>query len=124
MPIDTIVEIHDVTARMSIHAVAGRLVKALGPTLVATLAGVKDAKIPYKWAKADGPTPRAAAQQRLTAAHRVWVLLSAGENEHVARGWFIGCNPRLAEKTPVMALRDGQIKDVIDAATAFVEGTD
>ena len=96
----------------------------LGPTLVAVLANASDRKVPHRWAKADGPEPRDESQRRLLQAHRVWKLISAAEDQSVARAWFVGANPRLDEEAPVMALREGRLREVMSAAEAFVEGTD
>lgn len=121
---DIFVDTHEETTRLDIHEVARRLVSHLGPTLVATLANVKDRKLPHKWATADGPEPRHDAETRLLAAHRLWTTISSAENDSVARSWFIGSNPRLDEVSPVMAIREGNIPDVMAAAKAFIEGTD
>src|SRR4051794_10938759 len=95
---DTHNETHARTTKLDIHELARQLVSHLGPTLVATLAGVKDRKLPHKWAKVDGPEPRADATSRLLAAHRIWTDLSTAESDGVARNWFVGANPRLGEE--------------------------
>lgn len=115
---------HIETTRLDVHEVSRRLVGHLGATLVAALAGVRDRKLPYRWALADGPTPRDEAAVRLFAAQRVWKLLSNAESDAIARAWFIGANPRLGEVQPVIALREGRFAEVMAAATAFLDGTD
>lgn len=115
---------HTDAIRTGIPELVRQLNTHLGPTLVATLAGIRDRKLPHKWAKADGPTPRDEALERLQMAHRVWGLIAAAENESIARAWFIGRDPRLDETAPVMALREGQIAEVWHAAKAFVDGAD
>jgi hypothetical protein len=87
------------------------------------LADVRDSKLPYRWAKADGPTPNAEAQKRLYAAHRAWLQLSDADSDHVARAWFFGANPLLDEEAPIMVLRRGDTRLVQQAAEAFVSGT-
>jgi hypothetical protein len=124
MSTDIINRTHTDTTRLSIHEVVRRLIGHLGPTLVATLANVRDRKLPHKWAQADGPTPRDEASTRLYAAHRIWSALSASESDHVARAWFIGANPRLDEQQPVFALREGRISETMSALQAFLDGTD
>lgn len=124
MPVDISVEAHEQSTKLDIHEVVRRLNSHLGPTLVATLAGAKDPKAPHRWAKIDGAEPRTPAQQRLRAAHRIWIMISSAENDHIARAWFIGANPRLREEAPIMALRDGKVPSVLAAAKAFAEGTD
>ncbi len=115
---------HGITTRMEVHKLIEQLVKHLGPTLVALLADVKDRKLPNKWAKLEGPTPRDESLRRLQAAHRSWVMIATAEGDHVARAWFIGANPRLEEQPPVVCLRDGRDADVLAAAKAFVDGVD
>jgi hypothetical protein len=122
--IGTVSDSHAETTRLDIHEVARRLNSHLGATLVAILAGVKDPKLPHKWAKVDGTVPRAESYRRLLAAHRVWSDISNAESDSTARSWFIGANPRLGEVSPILALREGRDEDVLAAAKAFVEGTD
>ena len=112
------------TTKMDTHELVRRLNSHLGPTLVATLAGGRDRKMPHRWAKPDGPMPRDEAIARLTMAHRVWQKVAGAESDSVARTWFIGANPRLGEVAPVMKLREGELGDVWNAAVAFVRGTD
>src|SRR5690606_30464490 len=120
----TITGTHAETTRMDIHEVARQLVANLGPTLVATLANVKDRKLPNRWAKADGTTPRPENEARLRTAHRAWSAISLAEGPSIARSWFIGANPRLQETAPMFALRDDRHAEVLAAAAAFAEGTE
>lgn len=115
---------HTKTVRLRPAELARQLVAHLGPTLVAVLAGVRDRKLPHKWANEGGPTPRAEALQRLQVAHRAWIAVATAEGEDVARAWFIGANPRIDEVPPYVAIRDGKFNKVIAAAAAFVDGTD
>jgi hypothetical protein len=112
---------HRDIVRLDVHELARRLVMHLGPTLVATLAGVKSRQMPHRWAQPDGPMPSPDAHSRLMAAQRVWDIVSSAEGDDVARAWLIGANPRLDEQAPVLALRDGKIKEVMNAAIAFTE---
>jgi hypothetical protein len=110
--------------RLAPAELARQLVQHLGPTLVAVLAGVRDRKLPHKWATEGGPTPRPEALQRLQVAHRAWVAVASSEGDDVARAWFIGANPRLDEVPPYEAIRDGEFRKAMAAAAAFVDGTD
>lgn len=112
---------HAETARLDIHELVRQLNSHLGPTLVAVAAGVKDRKLPNKWAKADGPQPGAERYARLLYTHRTWSLVSAAEGDHVARAWFIGANPLLDEITPIEAIRNDLRREVSAAASAFIE---
>ncbi|MCT2028644.1 hypothetical protein M3D00_00485 [Dietzia cinnamea] len=122
--VDSTILAHTETMRLSSAELARQLVQHLGATVVAVLAGVRDKKLPYKWASDGGPVPRDGALQRLQVAHRAWVAVATAEGADIARAWFIGANPRLEEQPPFMALADGKFKPVMSAAAAFVDGTD
>ena len=121
MSIPTVAGAHGGTLRMSIHDVTRQLNAGLGPTLVAALTGSRDRKLPIRWARADGPEPGPDFRRRLLLAHRVWAQIAPQETEHVARAWFIGANPFLDEDTPLTAIREDRARQVVAAATAFVE---
>jgi hypothetical protein len=112
---------HTRSLKLDIREVARRLNSSLGGTLVASLAGSKDAKLPYRWAKVDGPTPKNEAMRRLQFAYEQWTLLSEAEGEHVARAWFIGANPWLEYDTPVTAIREDRFRDAGKAAQAVID---
>jgi hypothetical protein len=119
---DLVTQAYAETLQLDIHQLVARMNGHLGATAVAALAGVRDSKLPYRWAKADGPTPNAEATKRLHAAHRVWLQLSDAESDHVARAWFVGANPLLDEESPIVVLRRGDIRLVQQAAQAFANG--
>lgn len=98
-----------------------RLIAALGPTLVAALAGSKDRKAPLEWAKFDGSQPDPEALPRLVCAYETWRKVAEAEGEQVARVWFIGCNPWLGDSTPVTAIREDRLKKVDYAAQAMAD---
>jgi hypothetical protein len=123
MPNDVIAEAHAGTMKLGLREVVERLNRHLGATLVATLAGVKDPKLPYRWAREGSGDPNQQAANRLRAAHRVWVTIADAESDHVARAWFVGENPYLGEQAPVLALREGRIRETLLAAQAFLGGT-
>ncbi len=111
---------HQRATKLGLRETVRRLNTGLGATLVAALAGAKDTKLPHKWAKENGPQPRAEAMQRLTFAYTQWLLVEAAEGELVARVWFIGANPWLEHDTPIDAIREGRYKEVAAAARALV----
>ncbi|TFD80568.1 hypothetical protein E3T54_03140 [Cryobacterium sp. Sr8] len=112
---------HTRMIKLDIREITRRLNGTLGGTLVASLSGSKDAKLPYRWAKADGPAPKNEAMRRLQFAYEQWTMLAAAEGEHVARAWFIGANPWLGYDTPVTAIREDRFKDVATAAQAVID---
>lgn len=115
MATTTDVGTHAETIKMDIDQIAHNLINHLGPTLVALLANVKDRKLPYRWARREG-RPTAESTRRLIAAHRAWLQVSAADSDHVARLWFVGENPLLDEVSPIEALREGRITDVLRAS--------
>ncbi len=121
---DLLVASHEETLRLDIHEVARRMVSHLGGTAVSYLGGAKDSKQSYAWSRAEGRQPGRPVRQRLLAAHRIWSMISDSESDYVARNWFVAANPRLGEQDPLTALREGDLKEVLAAAAAFVDGTD
>lgn len=120
MTVDIAAAAHAETMRLDIHEVVRRLNSHMGATMVAALAGSRDSKLPYKWAKST--VPNAEAQQRLRFAHRIWKILADAESDHVARTWLRGTNPVLGEVSPVIAIREGRFAAVAGAADSFVSG--
>lgn len=112
---------HTRSLKLDVREITRRLNASLGGTLVASLAGSKDAKLPYRWAKVDGPTPKNEAVRRLQFAYEQWTTLAEAEGEHVARAWFIGANPWLEYDTPVTAIREDRFKDAGRAAQAVLD---
>lgn len=108
------------TARMDFHVMVDELNKALGATLVTSLAGYTDRSNAYKWAKVGNPEPKAEAVTRLRFAHTMLDYLIDNESIHVARAWFMGANPWLDYDTPIDAIRDDRRKQVASAAEALV----
>lgn len=58
--------------------------------------------------------------QRQTAA-TVFKLIAATESADIARAWLIGENPRLGDRAPLLAIRDGQADAVLCAARCYIE---
>lgn len=119
MSTTTIADEFVATTRMDVHELVRRLNAALGPTLVAAVAGSKDPKAPIRWAKHDGGTPRPEFESRLRTAHRALKLVADAEDVHVARAWFIAANPLLDETTPITAIREGHHREALRAAAAL-----
>ncbi|HEV7950319.1 MAG TPA: hypothetical protein VGP24_11190, partial [Glaciihabitans sp.] len=109
------------TIKLDIREITRRLNGSLGGTLVASLAGSKDSKLSYKWAKADGPAPKNEAMRRLQFAYEQWTTLVEAEGEHVARAWFIGANPWLGYDTPITAIREDRFREAGKAAQAVID---
>jgi len=104
-----------------VRAVATHLVARLGPTLIAALSGSSNRRISYDWAQGKGLGPGDPAVPRLLLAQRVWDVVSDAEGDNVARLWFIGANPWLGDVTPIGAIRELRVDEVMNAARAMAE---
>lgn len=109
--------------RMNLHDLVQELNENVGATVVQTMAGVRDRTSPYKWAKPDGPEPRAEVEARLRLGYRVWKTLQSADGPSVALAWLMGSNPRLDEDVPVACIQQQRTREVIGAAEAFVNDT-
>jgi hypothetical protein len=114
-------EAHERSVSMDISAVAGYLQEVLGQKLVAYMTGIRDAKGVGQWARG-AQVPRLEAEKHLRAAYQILHLLLGSDSPHVARAWFIGMNPQLDDESPADAIREGQLRDALLAAQAFVSG--
>lgn len=108
---------------MNFHDLVRELNENVGATVVQTMAGVRDRTSPYKWAKPDGPEPRAEVDARLRLGYRVWKTLKSADGPSVALAWLMGSNPRLDEEVPVLCIQQQRTREVIGAAEAFVNDT-
>lgn len=112
---------HQQSVTFAISDVARFLQETLGQKLTAYMAGVADPKRVGHWVKG-AQEPRVEAEQRLRAAFQIFHLIQSVDSAHVVRAWFIGMNPQLDDASPAQAIRDGQLKETIAAARAFVAG--
>ena len=48
--------------------------------------------------------------------------LLAEESPHTVRAWFLGLNPQLDDESPAQSIREGDFRDVLVAAKAFLAG--
>lgn len=104
---------------VDIPEIVRQLNGALGPTLVAALAGSNAPGESRKWARIGRPGPGPEAQRRLRLAHHAWTAVSAVEGENVARLWFTGVNPWLGGVSPVEAIATVRTKAVMAAVAAM-----
>jgi len=112
--------------RQSVQAspaeVAGYLQELLSRRLVAYIAGVKDAKTVTRWASGDVENVRFENERRLRSAYEIAQLLVRFDSSRVVKAWFIGLNPQLGDASPAEAIHDGNLKEAMSAARAFVAG--
>ena len=112
--------------RQSVHAsaaeVAGYLQELLSRRLVAYVTGVKDAKTVTRWASGEVENVREENEKRLRTAYEIAQLLVRFDSPRVVKAWFIGLNPQLDDVSPAEAIHDGDLKEAMSAARAFVAG--
>lgn len=112
-------EAHRKSVESNIADVVGYLQEVLGQKLVAYIAGVSDPRTVARWAASER-SPRAEREQRLRCAYQTFQLLLAEESPHTARTWFLGLNPQLDDQSPVQSIREGNLRDVLVTAKAFL----
>lgn len=112
--------------RQSVHAstteVSSYLQELLSRRLVAYIAGVKDAKTVTRWASGEVENVREENEKRLRTAYEIAQLLVRFDSPRVVKAWFIGLNPQLDDVSPAEAIHDGELKEALSAARAFVAG--
>lgn len=122
---DLLTGAHTTTAQLPTYLLVRELNRNLGMTLVAYLANVRSRQLPARWATdPDDPNhvePRTPVKQRLQLANNVLLALEQADNEHTARQWLVGANPRLSGSTPADRIREFDAPVVFAAAEAFIE---
>ena len=73
-----------------------------------------------RWISEPERTPRFETETRLRAAYQVFRLVQTVEASPTVRAWFMGMNPQLDDRSPAEAIRDGDARDVMAAARAFI----
>jgi len=116
---------HARAVRLSFPELVATLRQILGPKLCAYVGSVKETRAVNEWAQGVRE-PSAAVQQRLRLAFQVAEAIAAVDGAEVARAWFQGLNPQLADRSPARLLREGDLDEVgpevIAAARAFRVG--
>lgn len=116
---------YELATRRELTALVGDLADALGPRLVAYMAGVGETRAVREWAEGSRE-PRDPIPSRLRLAYRVAHLISEHDSAEVARAWFQGLNPQLDDQSPARLIREQPIDevgpDIVAAARAFVVG--
>lgn len=113
---------HRQSVRASVAEVAGYLQELLSRRLTAYIAGVKDARTVTRWASGEVENARYENEQRLRTAYEIAQLLVRFDSPRVVKAWFIGLNPQLGDVSPAEAIHDGELKEAMSAARAFVAG--
>ena len=91
----------------------------LGPALTAFCVNHSEETV-IAWADGHSEPPEDAGPA-LRATYRAFSIVSGADSAAVARAWFMGMNPSLADSSPAEALRDGHHTDVLAAARSHVQ---
>jgi len=88
---------------------------SLGDSVVTVIGGIPPVGV-VDWSRS--------AIIALDAAYLAWRALSGteGVGSDIARLWIVGNNPVLGEVPPCVALHDGLVREVLDAADIFIRG--
>jgi hypothetical protein len=109
----------------AIHATPDKMAvffqNLLGQKLTAMMTGISDPKAVGKWARGER-APRGETERKLREAYHIAILLTLAEDVQTARGWFMGMNPFLKDRSPIKVIAsapDGGER-AMDAARAFI----
>lgn len=118
------VESHEHAMSLPIGRVVRELVDLLGAGMVAAIGGVNETRAVTQW-MADREPQR---PQVLRLALQLANMIARQSDMAMARAWFQGSNPRLADRSPVMILREapeeGARMRLVAAARAFASRGD
>jgi len=118
-------EAYEISIRLALPEVVGRLNEILKPKLVAYIAEVSETRAVKDWATGER-TPKTDIEPRLRTALRIALFLAAHDSPGVVQAWFQGLNPQLNDISPARLLRTEPAEDAgpaaLAAARAFVVG--
>jgi hypothetical protein len=101
-----------------LSAITASLRDLFGRQLAATVAGVEDPLLIDEWAD-HRQRPGKVAAERLRNAWRVADYLLQAEDRETVRTWFLGLNPELGDRVPVLEVAQ-EPAAVMAAARVFV----
>lgn len=112
---------HRQTVQLSTREVARLLSEGLGTNLVGFIVDRTEQTV-RRWV--DGTQdPGLQIERTLRNALQIFQFVrEADGTHHVARSWFIGMNPQLDDASPAEMLREGNAREVLAAAKAYVQG--
>jgi hypothetical protein len=114
---------YEAATRAEVAVIVTELRAALGPRLVALLAGVGETRAVHQWADGTRELKSPSTEARLRLAYQLWKLITLRDSDRVAQAWFTGLNPKLDDVSPSRLIRDGDLDEVgprlLAAARAF-----
>jgi len=106
---------------LPIAEVVRELVDLLGATTVAVIGGVKETRAVAQWRGEREPQ----RPHVLRFALQLATMIAGSEDAEIARAWFHGSNPHLADEVPMLLLRRASLSEVqgplLGAARAFAQ---
>ena len=119
-PALTAAEAHNEAMSLPIREVVEQLVGLLGATATANAGGVKETRAVQQWLTGEREPQRAHV---LRFALQLALMISNLGTRELARAWFYGANPALADRVPLSLLRDEPLETIqlslMTAARAF-----
>lgn len=113
--------VHRKATEAPLTEIANSLQDVLSSKLTAYIADVKSTKTVARWASGEITDTRdVATEQRLRAAYEITQLMLRYDDPATIRSWFIGMSPELDYQTPADAIREGNLKEAMSAARAFI----
>jgi hypothetical protein len=113
------VDSHNHAMSIGIEKVVEQLVDLLGLTTVAAIGGVGETRAVQQWIAGREPQ----RPNVLRFALQLAMMISTAEDRNVVRAWFQGSNPQLADRVPLIMLRNEPLEEVqaplMGAARAF-----
>lgn len=115
-------EIHRRAMQASVSDAASLLQDLLSQRITAFITH-KDSKTVSRWVNGESTEIRdKETERRLRTAYEIALLLLAHDSPQTVKAWFISMNPQLDDASPAEVLREGELRDVVSAARAFVVG--
>jgi len=96
------------------------LKEMLGPKLISLTMSV-DTTTVERWIN-ESSTPTLANEKRIRTAYQIFSLLKPVEASPTIRAWFMGMNPQLEDQSPAEAIAEGNLREALAAARAFLAG--
>ncbi|MDP4015219.1 MAG: hypothetical protein U0990_04950 [Candidatus Nanopelagicales bacterium] len=109
-----------IAAEVRLSDQAKALKDLLGPKLMAVTMGVRGGTVD-KWI-AGKVDPQFENEQRIRTAYQIFDLLKPMEASPTIRAWFMGMNPQMEDRSPAEAIAEGELREALAAARAFLAG--
>lgn len=114
---------HRQAVEASVQAMASLLSELLSRRMTAYIVGVDNVKTVSRWIAGNVTKIRdTGVEMRLRTSFEIATMLMQVDAPEVVRAWFISLNPQLGDVTPVEVIHNGDLKEVMAAARAFVTG--